>query len=154
MRQYLLTVSSPVGSGGAGWYDEGSQAVVAAPENPPANVFVKRRLTGFSGDCDECVHRKGVMELVMDRPRTITAAYASEPDIINLGILAGVVVAGGAAYAAGKRDRKKGEKDAKHEGPGPVPACGVCGLEIPAGAFFCPYCGAERRKARTIVSEA
>jgi len=154
VRQYLLTVSSPVGAGGAGWYDEGARAVVVVPENPPANVFVKRRLTGFSGDCGECVHRKGVMELVMDRPRTITAAYASEPDIVNLGILAGVVVAGGVAYAAGKRGGEKGGKGAKHEVSGPVPTCDVCGSELPAGAFFCPYCGAERRKAHTIMSEA
>ena len=39
----------------------------------------------------------------MDMPRAVVAVYASEPDFVNLGILAGVMVAGGAAYIAGHR---------------------------------------------------
>jgi hypothetical protein len=95
VRQYLLSVSSPVGAGGAGWYDEGSTAMVTVPENPSTNVFVKRRLSGFSGDCGECRHNGGRMELIMDRPRSIAAVYAYEPDLINLGILAGTMAAAG-----------------------------------------------------------
>jgi ribosomal protein L40E len=124
---------------GSGWYDEGSKALITAPENPPANIFVKRRLTGFTGDCDDCTYNNGRMVLTMDRPRTITAAYTSEPDIVNLSILAGVVAAGGMVYAAGKRGPKV-EKDNENKKL-KLTTCDVCGSKIPADATFCPYCG-------------
>jgi hypothetical protein len=146
VRQYLLSVSSPVGAGGAGWYDEGSKAVVIAPENPPANVFVKRRLSGFSGDCGECVHNKGVLTVTMDRPRSIAAAYTSEPDFVNLGILAGVVFAGGTAYIAGRR--KPEGRTRGGEGSWASPVCRVCGSEIPADTIFCPFCGVRLKETR------
>jgi hypothetical protein len=146
VRQYLLSVSSPVGAGGAGWYDEGSKAVVIAPENPPANVFVKRRLSGFSGDCGECVHNKGVLTVTMDRPRSIAAAYTSEPDFVNLGILAGVVFAGGTAYIAGRR--KPEGRTRGGEGGWASPVCRVCGSEIPADTNFCPFCGVRLKETR------
>jgi len=41
VRQHLLSVSSPVGAAGAGWYNEGSRAVVALPRT--------RRPTSSSG---------------------------------------------------------------------------------------------------------
>ncbi len=113
VRQHLLSVSSPVGAVGVGWYDEGSRAVVAVPVNPPANIFVRRRLAGFTGDCDECLHSGGVMPLVMDRPRSVAAIYVSEPDLVNLGTLAGTVAAGGIAYATGKRVRALGPRSRK-----------------------------------------
>jgi len=146
VKQYLLSVSSPVGAGGAGWYDEGSRAVVTVPENPPANVFVKRRLSGFSGDCDECVHNRGVLTVTMDRPRSIAAAYTSEPDFMNLGILAGVVFAGGAAYVAGRK-RPEG-KTRSGESGGTALVCRVCGSEIPADTIFCPFCGVRLKETR------
>jgi hypothetical protein len=143
VKQYLLSVSSPVGAGGAGWYDEGSKAVVTVPENPPANIFVKRRLSGFTGDCGECVHSKGVLTLKMDMPRAVVAVYTSEPDFVNLGILAGVVVAGGAAYIANHRRpgvKKTVVKDGD-EGGVKNPVCKTCGSTVPADAVVCPYCG-------------
>ncbi len=154
VKQYLLSVSSPVGAGGGGWYDEGSKAVVTVPENPPANIFIKRRLTGFSGDCGECVHSRGVMALVMDRPRTIQATYASEPDIMNLGIVGAVAAAGGIAYMSGRGRGKKAQT--KVGGEAPV-ICEVCGSNIPAGAIFCQYCGsklAENRASRKLMTQA
>jgi len=139
IRQYLLTLNSPVGAVGSGWYDEGSKALITAPENPPANIFVKRRFTGFTGDCDDCTYNNGRIVLTMDRPRTITAAYTSEPDVVNLSILAGVVAAGGVVYAAGKRGPKV-EKDNENKKL-KLTTCDVCGSKIPADATFCPYCG-------------
>jgi predicted nucleic acid-binding Zn ribbon protein len=146
VKQYLLSVSSPVGAGGAGWYDEGSKAIVTVPENPPANVFIKRRLSGFSGDCGECVHNKGVLTVTMDKPRSIAAAYTSEPDFMNLGILAGVVFAGGAAYVAGRR--RPEDKTRGGESGGTAPVCRVCGSEIPADTIFCPFCGVRLKETR------
>jgi hypothetical protein len=138
VKQYLLSVSSPVGAGGAGWYDEGSKAVVTVPENPPANIFVKRRLSGFTGDCGECVHSKGVLTLRMDMPRTVVAVYTSEPDFVNLGILAGVVVAGGAAYIAGHRRPGVKKTMVKDGGGGGVknPICEACGSTVPVDAAY------------------
>jgi hypothetical protein len=77
--------------------------MVTVPENPSTNVFVKRRLNGFSGDCGECRHNGGRMALVMDRPRSVAAIYVYEPDLLNLGILAGTVAAGVALYVSGRR---------------------------------------------------
>jgi hypothetical protein len=150
VRQYLLSVTSPVGAGGAGWYDEGSRAAVTAPENPPANIFVKRRLSGFSGDCGECLHSKGVLTVTMNMPRNIVAVYTSEPDIINLGILAGVVVAGGTAYAVGRRGpRKEVSKRVEEATPVEVaPICEACGSVVPADAVICPYCGVRLKEPR------
>jgi hypothetical protein len=117
VKQYLLSVSSPVGATGAGWYDEGARAVVAVPENPPANIFVRRRLAGFTGDCGDCLHSGGVLLLTMDRPRSIAAIFVSEPDLVNLGTLAGAAGAGGIAYAAGRRFRAPGPRGRQPSGP-------------------------------------
>ena len=119
VRQYLLTVSSPVGAGGAGWYDEGSRAVVVVPENLPANVFVRRRLNGFTGDCGDCRHEGGRLALVMDGPKSVTAVYSHEPDAVNLGILAGAVAAGAALYASGRR--RGAEAEGRHRARAPQP---------------------------------
>ena len=132
VMQYLLSVSSPVGAGGAGWYDEGSTAMVTVPESPSTNVFVKRRLSGFSGDCGECRHNGGRMELVMDRPRSIAAVYTYEPDLVNLGILAGTVAAGVALYASGRRK----------SGAARTPVCPACGEAVAGDSSFCHSCGA------------
>jgi NO-binding membrane sensor protein with MHYT domain len=43
------------------------------------------------------------MALVMDRPRSVAAVYVYEPDLLNLGILAGTVAAGVALYVSGRR---------------------------------------------------
>jgi ribosomal protein L32 len=79
----------------------------------------------------------------MDMPRTVVAVYASEPDFVNLGILAGVVVAGGAAYIAGHRRPGVKKTVAKDGDEGGVknPVCKTCGSTIPANAVVCPYCG-------------
>jgi hypothetical protein len=139
VRQYLLSVTSPVGAGGAGWYDEGSTAMVTVPENPSTNVFVKRRLNGFSGDCGECRHNGGRMALVMDRPRSVAAVYVYEPDLLNLGILAGTVAAGVALYITGRR--RGGGAPAEE----PQPTCPACGAAVTGDSLFCHRCGSVLR---------
>jgi hypothetical protein len=79
----------------------------------------------------------------MDMPRAVVAVYTSEPDFVNLGILAGVVVAGGAAYIAGHR-RPGVKKTVVKDGDGGGvrnPVCKTCGSTVPADAVVCPYCG-------------
>jgi hypothetical protein len=75
------------------------------------------------------------MALVMDRPRSVAAIYTYEPDLLNLGILAGTVAAGVALYITGRR--RGGGAPAEE----PQLTCPACGAAVTGDSLFCHRCG-------------
>jgi hypothetical protein len=73
----------------------------------------------------------GGLALVMDRPRSVAAVYVYEPDLLNLGILAGTVAAGVALYVSGRR---RGWGAPAEE---PQPTCPACGAAVTGDSLFC-----------------
>jgi hypothetical protein len=80
---------------------------------------------------------RGRMALMMDRPRSVAALYAYEPDLLNLGILAGTVAAGVTLYITGRR---RGGAPAEE----PL-SCPTCGAAVAGGSLFCHRCGSVLR---------
>jgi len=98
-RQFKLIVSSPYGGSGEGWYKEGGDAIIMAPEEPQSMLFFKRTFDAFLGYGDgKMLSDAAVATVVVDKPMTITAAYRSEINPKVLFLLVGVVGAGTLAY--------------------------------------------------------
>jgi len=111
IKQYYLAVESQYGAAGAGWYDEGAVATVRANPQPPSNILINRKLIGYSGDCQqECQTTNGVVTLKMDSPKKIRTIYATEPNLLTIGIITGIGGALVAVYAlTGKRKPEEAE---------------------------------------------
>ncbi len=99
-RQFKLTVVSPYGASGDGWYQEGAKTFIMAPDEPQSMLFFSRKFDGFLGYRDDkLVSGTPVAEIVVDKPMTITAVYRSEINSKVLFLLVGVIVAGILVYA-------------------------------------------------------
>ena len=147
IKQYYLAVESQYGVAGAGWYDEGAIATVRANPQPPSNILINRKLVGYSGDCQEdCQTTNGAITLKMDSPKKIRTIYATEPNLLTIGIITGIGGALVAVYALTGR-RKPEEVEVKIE-----EALKAKTMKEPATAaapskalFKCMECGATIR---------
>lgn len=91
-RQYYVKVQSDYGSVGGGWYPENSTAIVKVPETPQTILFMKRVLSGWSGDVAGLRINGGTAIVdVVRRPITLTAIYSLELDYPVLAIFLGLV---------------------------------------------------------------
>ncbi|MDJ0274179.1 MAG: hypothetical protein NYU90_03140 [Aigarchaeota archaeon] len=146
VRQYYVEVRGRYGAGGTGWYDEGSEATLMAVPNPPGNAFFRPRLTGFVGNIGTLEHRNGAIRVVVDRPIRVEAVYVTEPDLVNIGLLAAVIAGSGflLLYRPSRKGRSKprtGSMEKQEEDQ--VLRIRLCskGHEVPADANVCPECG-------------
>ncbi len=145
VTQYYVEVRGRYGAGGTGWYDEGSEAVLMAVPNPPGNVFFRPRLTGFVGTPGEMEQRNGVIRVKVDGPMRVEAVYATEPEWVNIGLLASAVAGSGLLMLYRPR-RAGGATSAKQEEVISLRLCSK-GHEVSTNATACPECGEVLRSS-------
>lgn len=121
VTEYRVDVKSPAGSSGAGWYEEGSAAVVRVPNEVQALLFVKRSFKGFSGDCGDLCSVKGPLTLRIDSPKTVEAVYVLEPDLPTIGVAGLAAAALSTAYYVSSRHRHVNAKAVPRERLGVKP---------------------------------
>ncbi|MEM2042944.1 MAG: zinc ribbon domain-containing protein, partial [Nitrososphaerota archaeon] len=109
-------------------------------------AFFRPRLTGFVGNIGTLEHRNGAIRVVVDRPIRVEAVYVTEPDLVNIGLLAAVIAGSGflLLYRPSRKGRSKprtGSMEKQEEDQ--VLRIRLCskGHEVPADANVCPECG-------------
>ena len=103
-RQFKLSVRSPYGASGEGWYNEGEKAIIMAPKEPQSMIFFKRSFDGFLGIGNggygdgTTLSDNPVTTVQVNEPMTITASYRSEINPKVLFLMLGVLAVGTLAY--------------------------------------------------------
>lgn len=106
-RQFKLDMVSPFGASGDGWFDEGAQTIIMAPEQPQSMLFFRRVFDGFYGLDDQgAVGSQPVSSVAVDGPMTVTAVYRSEINSKVLYLLFGVIGAGLVLYLGTELGKK------------------------------------------------
>jgi hypothetical protein len=93
-RQLAVTVNSPLGSSGGGWYKEQTTATVTVPAASQRRLVFKTRFAGFAGYST----REPTLRLLVSEPVTVTALYTTEVDLKVLGLLVAVPLELGCLY--------------------------------------------------------
>lgn len=106
--QYYLNVVTDQGVAyGAGWYDAGSTADIYVSTPVSTNYGVSILFNGWHGDTESTSQSTSVL---MDKPKTVIAAWRTDATILNLTIALGIIAAflagaGILAYVAMTRSR-------------------------------------------------
>jgi len=91
-KQFHVAVYSDYGSSGGGWYPENSTAIIRAPETPQTILFMKRVLSGWSGDVYNAEIDGGMVVLKsIKQPLKLYAVYSIQPDYPMLAIFFGII---------------------------------------------------------------
>jgi len=143
VRQYYVEVRGRYGTGGTGWYDEGSEALLTAVPNPPGNVFFRPKLAGFVGTPGLLEHRNGAIRLKVDGPIRVEAVYTTEPEWVNIGLLVAAVAGTGTLLFYSPKRGRGATPEAKSGKREEVISLRLCskGHEVPMDATVCPECG-------------
>jgi len=98
-RQFNVTLSSPYGGAGEGWYTQGEKALVMGPEEPQSMLFFKRTFDSLLGTGVETpVIDTPTMLVEVNGPMNIVATYKSDINTKVLAIVVSLLVVGILAY--------------------------------------------------------
>jgi hypothetical protein len=124
---------------------------LTAVPNPPGNVFFRPKLVGFTGSLGPLENKNGAVKVRVDGPIRVEAVYATEPEWVNIGLLA-AAVAGSGFLMLNRPKRKEGAaSEAKSRKREEVISLRFCskGHEVPMDASVCPECGEVLRLAQS-----
>lgn len=93
-REVMVKVVSPYGATGEGWYKAGSTATIQVPQHPGSVLFLKKVFNGFPGQTGS----DPFLQVPVNGPVTITAAYRTQIDYKVLGIVIAVLLVAGVGY--------------------------------------------------------
>jgi hypothetical protein len=92
--KYLLQISDENGMAtGAGYYDEGTNAVLAMPQTSIGGQLIDKNFAGWSGDIKSS---SATTNILMDTPKVVKAEWADS--YLKIALIVGAVAAGGFAY--------------------------------------------------------
>jgi hypothetical protein len=151
VKQYYVEVRGRYGAGGTGWYDEGAVATLTAVPNPPGNVFFRPKLVGFTGSLGPLENKNGAVKVRVDGPIRVEAVYATEPEWVNIGLLAAAVAGSGFLVLYRPKRREGAASEAKSRKREEVISLRLCskGHEVPMDASVCPECGEVLRPVQS-----
>ncbi|MEM2693652.1 MAG: zinc ribbon domain-containing protein [Nitrososphaerota archaeon] len=140
--EYRLEVRSPVGATGSGWYRPNSTAVVNAPREVQAALFLKRVLSHYAGDCGEGCTVNSPLRVLMDSPKYVEVVYRTEPDPMSMGVVGGAAAALSLAYYFSRPSRRSPPEPEED-----VTFCHACGAKNRRESRYCTECGSPLRHA-------
>ena len=83
-QQFMVSVESPFGASGGGWYSVGAMAPISVPEEGGSTkVIFKRSFKGFVGYPQD----RSRIDVAVDKPLAITALYGNKLDWSTLGLI-------------------------------------------------------------------
>lgn len=139
-QQYLLTVVSDEGvPSGTGWYDAGTYAQVSVSTPPDPSYGVRIVFNGWQGDVQSTSQS---IHVLMDAPKTLTAAWRTDSTVLYAtiaGVLVVIMLIAAAAFYSTQRKRRADTTE----------FCAQCGRHFRSTNNYCVFCGTPRESDKT-----